>query len=203
MSKQKSLITASTMRIVLSALLLLVLAGMIGGFSFAYSFLDSAADETARLQAEATASGTKVQNLLSLNQQLSQHQSAVKKASQIVAESKSYQYQNQIITDLSTYAVRAGVAIQSFSFNDKANSSSNASNTDTPSDGNTDSSTGPKSTVVSIQLAERVPYPNLLHFLHLLEQNITRMQTAGVSLVSTENNGNVTVQALELEVYIR
>ena len=66
------------------------------------------------MQTEASAVDMKIQNLLKLKDQLEKNPVATKKAEQIVADSKSYQYQNQIINDLSIYAARANVPIQSF-----------------------------------------------------------------------------------------
>lgn len=60
-----------------------------------------------------------------------------------------------------------------------------------------------KTTNVAIQLGGNLTYENLLHFLHLVEQNLTRMQVASVMLTRGEAGGSVGSQTLNLEVYIR
>ena len=210
--KEKQAFSAVTMRIVLVVVLLLILALMSGGFYVAYSSLRTTAEEVAKTQSEAQVSDAHVQNLISLERQLKQHTYAIDRAKQIVAESKSYQYQNQIITDLTHYATQAGVSITSFTFEgDAPVASSGAAQTTTPATGGaTDDATQSatptgnfKSTQVSIQLGENVSYQNLLHFLYLIEQNLTRMQVAAVSMTKGEAVDAVTAQTLNLEVYIR
>ena len=210
--KEKQAFSAVTMRLVLVVVLLLILALMSGGFYVAYSSLRTTAEEVAKTQSEAQVSDARVQNLISLERQLKQHTYAIDRAKQIVAESKSYQYQNQIITDLTHYATQAGVSITSFTFEgDAPVANSGATQTTTPAtEGATDDAaqsatpTGNfKSTLVSIQLGENVSYQNLLHFLYLIEQNLTRMQVAAVSMTKGEAADAVTAQTLNLEVYIR
>ena len=210
--KEKQAFSAVTMRIVLVVVLLLILALMSGGFYVAYSSLRTTAEEVAKTQSEAQVSDARVQNLISLERQLKQHTYAIDRAKQIVAESKSYQYQNQIITDLTHYATQAGVSITSFTFEgDAPVTNSGAAQTTTPAtEGATDDATQSatptgnfKSTQVSIQLGETVSYQNLLPFLYLIEQNLTRMQVAAVSMTKGEAADAVTAQTLNLEVYIR
>ena len=197
-------LTASSARIVLALFLLIILAAMVAGSYFAYSFLSTTSKEVTDMQTEASAVDMKIQNLLKLKDQLEKNPVATKKAEQIVAESKSYQYQNQIINDLSIYAAKANVPIQSFTFQDsstssaKSSSSSSQTTTKKPTSVN-----GVKSITVSIQLGDKVPYNNLLHFLHLVENNVTRMQISGVSISRGEQRGEVSAQSLELGVYVR
>lgn len=197
-------LTASSARIVLALFLLIILAAMVAGSYFAYSFLSTTSKEVADMQTEASAVDMKIQNLLKLKDQLEKNPVATKKAEQIVADSKSYQYQNQIVNDLSIYAGKANVPIQSFTFQDsstssaKSSSSSSQTTTKKPTSVN-----GVKSITVSIQLGDKVPYNNLLHFLHLVENNVTRMQISGVSISRGEQRGEVSAQSLELGVYVR
>ncbi len=197
-------LTASSARIVLALFLLIILAAMVAGSYFAYSFLSTTSKEVADMQTEASAVDMKIQNLLKLKDQLEKNPVATKKAEQIVADSKSYQYQNQIINDLSIYAAKANVPIQSFTFQDsstssaKSSSSSSQTTTKKPTSVN-----GVKSITVSIQLGDKVPYNNLLHFLHLVENNVTRMQISGVSISRGEQRGEISAQSLELGVYVR
>ena len=54
------------------------------------------------MQTEAIAVDAKIQSLLASKSQLDRNSDTVKKAKNIVSESKLYQYQNQIIKDLNT-----------------------------------------------------------------------------------------------------
>lgn len=187
---------ATTVRIILFIVLVLILGGIAASTYFANSFLNTTAEEVATMQSEATAVDAKIQNLLDLKKQLDENKAIVKKAENIVADSKLYQYQNQIIEDFSTYARKASISIQSYTFQ-----SANANNAKGAAAAK--SSGGGNSTTVTIAFGERISYNNLLHFLHLIEKNVTRMQISGVSISRAENKGEISVQSIDVKVFIK
>ena len=196
----KKVLNASIARIILSLLLLIILSAMVGLVIFAYSFLSKASEEVGKMQTEATAVDAKIQSLLASKSQLDRNSDTVKKAKNIVSESKLYQYQNQIIQDLNTYADRAGIPIKSFSFQNEPTTSAK---TATSSKQTSTSPAGVKSTFVSIQLGDHIDYTKFLHFLSLIEKNVTRMQLSGVSISRGANNHEISIQSLEVKVYTR
>ena len=196
----KKVLNASIARIVLSLLLLIILSAMVGLVIFAYSFLSKTSEEVGKMQTEAIAVDAKIQSLLASKSQLDRNSDTVKKAKNIVSESKLYQYQNQIIQDLNTYADRAGIPIKSFSFQNEPTTSAK---TATPSKQTSTNPAGVKSTFVSIQLGDHIDYTKFLHFLSLIEKNVTRMQLLGVSISRGANNHEISIQSLEVKVYTR
>lgn len=196
----KKVLNASIARIVLSLLLLIILSAMVGLVIFAYSFLSKTSEEVGKMQTEAIAVDAKIQSLLASKSQLDRNSDTVKKAKNIVSESKLYQYQNQIIQDLNTYADRAGIPIKSFSFQNEPTTSAK---TATSSKQTSTSPAGVKSTFVSIQLGDHIDYTKFLHFLSLIEKNVTRMQLSGVSISRGANNHEISIQSLEVKVYTR
>ena len=173
---------------------------MVGLVIFTYSFLSKTSEEVGKMQTEAIAVDAKIQSLLASKSQLDRNSDTVKKAKNIVSESKLYQYQNQIIQDLNTYADRAGIPIKSFSFQNEPTTSAK---TATPSKQASTSPAGVKSTFVSIQLGDHIDYTKFLHFLSLIEKNVTRMQLSGVSISRGANNHEISIQSLEVKVYTR
>ena len=196
----KKVLNASIARIVLSLLLLIILSAMVGLVIFAYSFLNKTSEEVGKMQTEAIAVDAKIQSLLASKSQLDRNSDTVKKAKNIVSESKLYQYQNQIIKDLNTYADRAGIPIKAFSFQNEPTTSAK---TATSSKRTPASPAGVKSTFVSIQLGDHIDYTKFLHFLSLIEKNVTRMQLLGVSISRGANNHEISIQSLEVKVYTR
>lgn len=196
----KKILNASIMRIIMTLLLIVILAAMIGAVTFAYSFLSKASEDVGKMQNEAVAIDSKIQNLLVLKDQLDKNSDVAKKAKNIVSESKMYQYQNQIVQDLSTYADRAGIPIRAFTFqSDSKNSAQSPA-------AKKKTNTGPagiKSTFVSIQLGEKIDYVRFLHFLNLIEKNVTRMQLSGVAISRAPDSREVSVQEFEVKVYTR
>lgn len=204
MNIQKLQLNATLARILLSLALVLILLVMTAGFYMAYNFMKDSAQQVASVQADAKAADKKLQDVRSLSSKLEKYQDSVKKAEKIVAESISYKYQNQIINDITAYARQAGVGISSFTFQDDSaasnGKSSSSTATKTPA---TPSPSGAKSTSVSIQMSKDLDYVRFLQFLHLLEQNLTRMQVANISLAKGDSPQHVESQALKLELYLR
>lgn len=196
----KKVLNASIARIVLSLLLLIILSAMVGLVIFAYSFLSKTSEEVGKMQTEAIAVDAKIQSLLASKSQLDHNSDTVKKAKNIVSESKLYQYQNQIIKDLNTYADRAGIPIKAFSFQNEPTTSAKTAKS---SKRTSTSPAGVKSTFVSIQLGDHIDYTKFLHFLSLIEKNVTRMQLLGVSISRGANNHEISIQSLEVKVYTR
>ena len=196
----KKVLNASIARIILSLLLLIILSAMVGLVIFAYSFLSKTSEEVGKMQTEAIAVDAKIQSLLASKSQLDRNSDTVKKAKNIASESKLYQYQNQIIKDLNTYADRAGIPIKAFSFQNEPTTSAKTAKS---SKRTSTSPAGVKSTFVSIQLGDHIDYTKFLHFLSLIEKNVTRMQLLGVSISRGANNHEISIQSLEVKVYTR
>ena len=205
--KREKMTPAVTMRIVFALSLVLILVGMGGVVYFGYTMLQGTAEEVSKIQTEAKAVDAKVQNLARLEKEMEKYKDSVAKAQQLVAETQQYQYQNQIINDLTAYANKSGVGIAGFTFTSgsagaKSNSGSSGTSGRNNSSGS-NSAVGPKSMKVSVRLNEKTDYMALLRFMHLIEQNLTRMQIASVSMSKTEGTGQVNTQTLEVEVYVR
>jgi hypothetical protein len=156
-------------------------------------------------------------------QKLEEHKDAVERAKRIAAESKEYQYQDTIIADIEEFARKAGVNVQSYDFSSSSDSSSGQSQpTPAPADGGMPNPGGGeggdpmmpageaapapsnlRSTVVNVTIESPVNYRNFLTFLRYIEQNLTRMQIASVSLSSGDSASQVSTESLQIEVYIR
>ena len=205
--KREKMTPAVTMRIVFALSLVLILVGMGGIVYFGYTMLQGTAEEVSKIQTEAKAVDAKVQNLARLEKEMEKYKDSVAKARQLVAETQQYQYQNQIINDLTTYANQSGVGIAGFTFTSgSAGAKSNSGSSGTSGTNNSSGSNraaGPKSMKVSVRLNEKTDYMALLRFMHLIEQNLTRMQIASVSMSKAEGVGQVSTQTLDVEVYVR
>ena len=207
--KREKMTPAVTMRIVFALSLVLILVGMGAIVYFGYTMLQGTAEEVSKIQTEAKAVDAKVQNLARLEKEMEKYKDSVTKAQQLVAETQQYQYQNQIINDLTAYANKSGVGIAGFTFASGSagagakSSSGSSGSSGTNNSSGSNSAAGPKSMKVSVRLNEKTDYMALLRFMHLIEQNLTRMQIASVSMSKTEGTGQVNTQTLEVEVYVR
>ncbi len=213
---RKNLFTASKYRIVLSVLMLLVIACGIAGFLFAYKFIGDYALEVSKKSIDAEASRNTLSSLEKVEKELEKNRVVVQRAADIVAESSSYKYQNQVIGDLRDYAQRSGVTITSLDFaatGPKSTTTPQVSPiTGAPTGATTNSQSAPpsglKSTTVTITLQTPVRYRNLLNFIYYLEQNLTKMQISKLELSkptagSRAGSDTVNINAFTVEVYLR
>lgn len=198
MTKPRTELTATTLRIILSASLFLIAAIGIVGFSYAKSYLKTVAIDTSHTVVDANASQDNLQTLQRIQKILAADQDVIARTNSIVADSQSYQYQDQIISDLNSYATKAGISITNLDFSAAAT----ASPTGSPATA-TPQPTGVKSTSVTVTLSNPVGYNNLLTFVRSVEQNLTKMQISRVSLSKGIDKNTVTSDALTIEVYIK
>lgn len=208
---KKEFLTPARLRIMLAASLLVIALAMAGIFSVAQNILRSQAKIVSDASAQSQSSADLVQSLDTTKRQLAKNQSAIERASAVVAESKHYQYQNQIITDLTQFANNNGVTITSISFPTTSGSGTASSSTATPTTPATPTSpaaggasptpSGVKSITASIAIKSPVGYANLLNFVNAIQNNLTKMQVSSLSL--TSGDGGVSSQTLNIQVYVR
>ena len=204
MSKKFTL-TATNLRIILAVSLVVITAIGAGGFALAYNWLDGFAADASTVASHAAASESELQELSQTEKMLKTQHHAVERASKIAAESKSYQYQDQIINDLNDFARKAGITISDITFADDnakgGSSSSNKTGTSLPA------IAGLKATTASVTVKNPVEYRKLLTFMYLVEQSLTKMRIANVDLSRSTAQGqapdSITSNTLTIEVYLR
>ena len=208
MSKKFTL-TATNLRIILAVSLVAITAIGAGGFALAYNWLDGFAADASTVASHAVASESELQELSQTEKMLKTQHHAVERASKIAAESKSYQYQDQIINDLNDFARKAGITISDITFTDNnakvssssSSSSSNKTGTSLPT------IAGLKATTASVTVKNPVEYRKLLTFMYLVEQSLTKMRIANVDLSRSTAQGqppdSITSNTLTIEVYLR
>lgn len=206
-------LTPVRLRLILVGCLLLLIAIGITLFIVGNGMIRKYSQEAQAVAATAEAGGTTVQDLQKTKLLLSQNADTVKRASQIVAESTSYVYQDQIINDINNFATSAGLVVTSITFADTKVAATAA--TPAPTAGATTpgtaaatpaAPTGVKSTTASVTLRNPVDYGALLKFIHSVQSGLFKMRISEVSLSpasGSKNSNEVTSNVLNIEVYIR
>jgi hypothetical protein len=205
LSKSVSKMTAQKLRLLLivSILVLIVLAS--AGFWLMRLQLIQYANEVQVSTAAASSSTQNLSTLEKLKTELTEDADTVARTKNIVADSKSYGYQDQIIKDINTYAERSGVSVSGYSFNSEgtATPTTGAAQGAAPAAASAKSVSGLKSISVSVNIKSPVKYTTIMNFVHSIEQNLTKMQLAGISFTKDPSSDNVTASALTIEVYVR
>jgi len=197
-------LSATTLRLILAIALfgIAVIAGVAIDFIIKNGLRPFAVD-VSHVVIDASASQNNIQNLQKIQKELADQKDAIDRASSIVAESRSYEYQDQIITDLNDYATKAGISITNIDFSAvAATTQPTASPTTTPKAPTTSAPTGVKTLPISVTIKNPVVYDNLLHFIKSVEQNLTKMQISKISLAKG-TGGDISSEVLTVEVYVR
>lgn len=204
---KKMSLNAVSLRIILSVTLFLIAGILVAVLWFSNDILKKSAAEVSQVTSDAGASQSSVQTLQKIKQELESKKDIIAKASSIVADSQGYKYQDQIIKDLNGYAAASGIVITNFTFTTAAAPAAAAPAA--PAAGGATGAavtpaapSGVKSTSASISLKSPVKYVNLLQFIHSIEQNLTKMQIARITLSKGTTHDDVSTDALEIQVYI-
>lgn len=214
--------SAVRFRLIMSLALGILLMAIVAIAFFGLQLLSSRADEVSKVVYEADTSEQKLNGIRSMRTQMQAQPEAVKRAQQIVAESKSYSYQNVIVKDITSMADRAGVEITNYTFSEPGTDSAASGATAAPAanqpavadpaaaapSGTAGTATPAaqsslKSISFDISLKTPVEYTRLLKFIHYIEQNATKMQISTLTLSKAESNRTVGIDALTIEVYVR
>lgn len=198
-------LTAARLRLILGLSLALVSVAGTVLFAFGYKQLQLAAVDTNNSTTQAALSNSSLDNLMATQQLLASQSDAVSRASQMVAESRSYLYQDQIVNDMNAYANNAGVTIESITFGSPTGTGTSPASPSATSSAPTIS--GLHSTLATISLVSPISYSNLLTFVYNINQNLTKMRIDQLDISRATGNGvpagSVTVNAFNVEVYIR
>ena len=193
-----------------SCLLLLATAG-VGVFIYGHGQLNDRAVKAQQTATNAEASRSSLQNLSVTEKFLAENSDVVNRASQLVADSKAYVYQDQIIQDINKFATEANVEITDISFDDPVSTpvAGQSATTPTAPSSTTDTSAKPanvKSIVATVSIKSPTSYSSLLTFIHSIEQSLFRMQISKIGLSHTDDEGgagSITSDTLTIEAYIR
>ncbi|PID31293.1 hypothetical protein CR983_01955 [Candidatus Saccharibacteria bacterium] len=207
---------AARLRIVLWISLVAAAVLITVGLFFFISSLEQYAAVVNEKTTEAKRSESLVSGIRAQARELEKLGPAVDLAAEVVAEREHYHYQDTVIKDILAMSNAAGVSIKSFTFSDDAGTSTTAPKPAQTATSTPASTSGPnvaakkpasKATPsqVAIELEDPLDYKRFLDFLYRIEQNVTRMQIAGITLTGPEKDGGkgVKSQAITLEVYIR
>lgn len=157
---------ATQTRNILATTLVIVIIGAAVGFYFGLQIIKSYALDVSHAVADSHASGTNVQDLSLLKQQLADGQGLVEKANELFATPATYQ--TQALKDITKYANESGISISSIDSAKSADQTTGAA------------ATPDYSEVITIQ--SPVSYAKFVQFLDAIEGNLPKMQITGIAI---------------------
>lgn len=182
---------ATQLRYVLIALIVVMVIGFTAAAWWMQGLLASSVRTTEHAKIDADISQTELQQLKSLQKQLSDEQDIVGRAKDIAVSSEQYRYQDQVIKDVSDYAQRYGIQVNTFDF---TTPNTNAQAT---------AAKGAKITAFNLTLKGPVKYVTFMRFLSNLETNLTKIQVTSLTLAPDRDPSNIANPTLSLQVYLK
>jgi hypothetical protein len=181
---------AASFKIVMIIVLFLLFGAVAYGSWFLQQMLAQQVIVKDHAQTDAELSASEVERLKLLQVELEKQSEIVAQASQIAGTADNYQYQDQVINDIKTYADRNGVPVAGFDF------SSSAPNAPAPA--------GTVLTPFSVNIKGPVEFEKFMQFLRDIENNLTKIQVISLSLSPDDNNNKlISDTSLGLTVYLK
>ncbi|MGB4762411.1 MAG: hypothetical protein WBP12_03600 [Candidatus Saccharimonas sp.] len=205
-------LTPIKLRLILSLILLLLTAVGIGIFLLGYGKVSEFALQAQQTATEASASNSSLQDLIATKKTLENNTEAIDRAAKLVAESKLYYYQDQIIKDITQFATESELSIANISFAQAATTTAPTTAPTTADASGSTTTTAPtpagiKSITATVSLKNPADYDKTMNFLNLVEQSLFRMQISQMSISKDRNvdagPNDINVDTLTIEVYIR
>lgn len=184
--RNKKQFNALAMRNILIALVVIVFAGLVGGFYYFYEQLKDQSSEVSATLTRLADTGAMPQATTDHSQlqaELDRNRGVIEKLNRLSIPSSNLQ--SQTIQDINRYSKASGIAVENYTFGPTADNSNLQ-----PND-------------VTVILKNPINYENLIRFMRLIETNLPKMQIQGVSITSGGDGQDVTVRQLVIGVTAR
>ena len=191
--KRKSM-TAVKFRLVLTILMIIVVILMAGLFLFGYRNMQSVSVETAKRQADASASEDSVENLKRLQKNLADLDGVSEKLQGLRSSNTIPQFDTE--RSLRTIADQLGLEVRNITFIDGDSGSTEGST----STGTTTTPTTTRSSKISFQFSRPISYIELIRFLDAIETSTPKLTLEGITIPVDSTRNSIDPGTLTLEL---
>jgi len=186
---KKDSFSATSLRSLLLASVVLIAVAIIGGFYFAGVWLSDSAANSKTKNYTSVSGNLNSDQIVKRQEDVYNHKAVSAKAASFIASSQTFE--SSIRQDLTKYATDIGISITNFSLAQKPS----VVTTDVPI-------AGVKTQFVSVTLGNPVEFTKLLEFIQAIETNVPKMKLTGISMDSSSGqSGSVSVKPIIIEVY--
>ncbi len=183
---------ASIFSYILGALMAIVIIGAFVGAYYLNGFLIQKKDEVSKVENDVVANESSIGLAQALEQYIKNNRKDIDLVKKVVSDTKEYQYQDDIINDIVTYAAQTGLKLLSVTFPTSISSSSSK-----------DKSAPVKTMQAVIEIDKEFSYDKYINFIYKIEQNISKMKILQISIDLGKEAGSITGSSIKLEVYVK
>jgi hypothetical protein len=202
--KQKRGMSASLLRIILIFVLILNSVGAAFGFSYATSLMKDRAIEVSHKKVDATASNGTIQALKTTQKELEANRDVLQKIGLLRSTSEFPEF--RIVDEVRTLAAKNNIQLDSFTYGGTgAAATQGTTNTTTPGQTATPTpATSTSSDTISLSVTPTTSnYLDFLQFTYDIEQHLPKMKIQGISVKAGDSGKGLTIQPLNIEMYVR
>lgn len=191
--------SAVKFRLILAVSMVILVILITGAFIFGYRHMQTVGEETAKRQADATASEDSIGNLKRLQVQLGKLDGLNEKLANLRTNSTLPQFETE--KSLRTIAAQLGLNVRSITFVDAASdTSSSSSKSSTSATKSPQMTATKKNSKISFQFERSLSYSELIRFLDAIETSTPKLTITGVGLPSGSSRGSIDPGTLTLEL---
>lgn len=183
---------ASIFSYILGALMAIVIIGAFVGAYYLNGFLIQKKDEVSKVENDVVANESSIGLAQALEQYIKNNRKDIDLVKKVVSDTKEYQYQDDIINDIVTYAAQTGLKLLSVTFPTSISNSSSK-----------DKSAPVKTMQAVIEIDKEFSYDKYINFIYKIEQNISKMKILQISIDLGKEAGSITGSSIKLEVYVK
>lgn len=183
---------ASIFSYILGALMAIVIIGAFVGAYYLNGFLIQKKDEVSKVENDVVANESSIGLAQALEQYIKNNRKDIDLVKKVVSDTKEYQYQDDIINDIVTYAAQTGLKLLSVTFPISTSNSSSK-----------DKSAPVKTMQAVIEIDKEFSYDKYINFIYKIEQNISKMKILQISIDLGKEAGSITGSSIKLEVYVK
>lgn len=183
---------ASIFSYILGALMAIVIIGAFVGAYYLNGFLVQKKDEVSKVENDVVANESSIGLAQALEQYIKNNRKDIDLVKKVVSDTKEYQYQDDIINDIVTYAAQTDLKLLSVTFPTNTSSSSSK-----------DKSAPVKTMQAVIEIDKEFSYDKYINFIYKIEQNISKMKILQISIDLGKEAGSITGSSIKLEVYVK
>lgn len=189
---KKSSMKATTLRGLLIFILVVLVGGIGAGYYFGHQWIENYSSEVATTVVQSNDSNDDVAEGKRLQAEIADQQQTIAKVNQLFSDPSTYQ--TQVVNDVTNYASALGLPAPDFSFGSTSTGS-------TPTAGTT-ATAATTGTTVTVTLPSPIDYTTLLKLVRNIEQNLPKMQIAGLNLTRSDDQ-KVATDALTIQVFTK
>ena len=204
-------LNAQSFRWVLASIIILAVALSSAAFYIALGSLKAFSSETTSLNQESSLADAKIDSLDAATTYIDQHPDALQQVRSITSNQEKFQYQDDIIQNISNMADSSNLTIERIVFNDTASPEvgtiEGTAQQATPGETTVSDTSvvipGFSPRTAQIELTDS-SYQDLLNFMYKVENNTLKMYIANLSL-SSDSTGSrkITKPTFELTIFVK